>query len=714
MFLLDATFKHLMNYKYILNFFLSPKYRFLIGIFLILLSNLSHAKNPCHVKDPWLNTGIGLGELKHQLSLKNCKRDSRNFAACIFALQNFALYTRNPNRVGFFSDHDLEVKKSEVKGLVKKFGLYSLVELKPYRGRYNLLTNNPNPYSYLFPINKKPTPQEYYRIRNQAILSDIQRFTDDFIKSAQQGMEIMSFEEIIDAISDRIPRERIPIAVADSLNQSFKVRADAHSQLSIERPTHLIRQKTIEGLGFDFLGQNLDQEIDEFSYGNGESVKQIVGFYPDSEGSFPAAKAGLRLGDYLIAINGKKTNNKSVCEIIELIRKNKNLSVLVTVKRPGVGILTHELKKTNFLVNNVQIKQVEYKGQFFLYLKIKSFFEIGLFRRIYQKLAEFNHEKISGVILDLRGNRGGFEKEGILITSLFIGLDKTSLGILKVDKKGNLENKEIQYRSGRTLIQETLDWIDQEKNEIDNLSDRNWDAREIVSLNQRRINLKNKEDEINELVKVPFQVYFENKPTVVLIDAASASSSEVVAGALRDQRVALLVGESTYGKGTVQEKKPFKLMSSNISFSNSISGESELSIQSEIPNGSKPSMSLSKTIQVFYQPGGTTNQRVGIGADFEVPYRPDITPEQGWRPREMDREPLARQVPVLGRPISPLQKEIGFVKNCIDEELIKSQFKNRFKIHSESLTSSVENDYRLIYAKEVLSCFIKKKGSSHD
>ncbi|MFA5827713.1 MAG: S41 family peptidase [Candidatus Paceibacterota bacterium] len=205
----------------------------------------------------------------------------------------------------------------------------------------------------------------------------------------------------------------------------------------------------------------------------------------------PAWNSGIKAGDKIIKINDVITNNMTTEEAINLIRGPKGTTVTLTVLR-GDEEKTREIVVTR---EKIQIPTIdtELREDGIFVIKFYSFSEnsVNLFR---DALIKFIDSKSSKLILDLRGNPGGYLDSAVNIGSWFIDEGKV---ILSEDSLNGSKPK--VYRShGPKLFNDKLSFV-------------------------------------------------------VLVDEGSASASEILAGALREHGIATLVGEKTFGKGSVQE-----------------------------------------------------------------------------------------------------------------------------------------------------------------
>jgi carboxyl-terminal processing protease len=240
----------------------------------------------------------------------------------------------------------------------------------------------------------------------------------------------------------------------------------------------------------------------------------------------PASKAGLKAGDYIVKIDGVQVQGKSLMDAVDLMRGPVGSSIEITVRRRGV-------KKSlifNIIREIIQIQSVksELIEDNIGYIRLTSFNENSS-EQIKEKVKKLNKNKdLKGYILDLRNNPGGLLSQAIKISDFF------------------LENGEIVSTKSRKTS-ENKKWF-AKKGDITN-----------------------------------------GKTLIVLINYGSASASEIVAGALKDHKRAIILGENSYGKG---------------------------SVQSIIPLKNRGAIRL--TIAKYYLPSGKSISLVGVTPDIEI------------------------------------------------------------------------------------------------
>ena len=242
----------------------------------------------------------------------------------------------------------------------------------------------------------------------------------------------------------------------------------------------------------------------------------------------PAEKAGIKAGDYIVKIGSEQVQGKSLMEAVKLMRGPVGTSINLTVRRKNVKKpLEFNITRKIIEIQSVNSKIIS-KEKNIGYVRLKSFNE-NSDNQFLKSLKKFeNNKKIKGYVIDLRNNPGGLLTQAINITDFF------------------LDDGEIVSTKGRR-VSET----------------RKFFAR--------------KGDEI------------KGKPLVVIINNGSASAAEIFAGALKDHKRAIILGENSYGKGSVQSIIPLK-------------------------NGGGMRLTISK----YYLPSGESISEVGVTPDILV------------------------------------------------------------------------------------------------
>lgn len=239
---------------------------------------------------------------------------------------------------------------------------------------------------------------------------------------------------------------------------------------------------------------------------------------------FPAAKAGLRPQDVIVAIDDKPTTGMTVEEAVLKIRGEKGTEVSLRIIRDKKEDLTFKITR-----DDIKIKSVKWEitNGNIGYMEVNQFSD-DTARLAQEAAVDFKEKGVKGVVLDLRGNPGGLVTAATHLSSLWLPQGKTIL----------------QERRGKTAV-----------------------STELANGNALLAGI----------------------PTVVLIDAGSASASEITAGALKDNGAATIVGVKSFGKGSVQQIVP-------------LPGNAELKV----------------TIARWYRPNGDNIDKKGITPDKEV------------------------------------------------------------------------------------------------
>ena len=239
----------------------------------------------------------------------------------------------------------------------------------------------------------------------------------------------------------------------------------------------------------------------------------------------PAAKEGVKAGDYIVKINGIQVQGKTLTEAVELMRGPVGSSLEITIRRKGIKkALVFEITREIIEVKSVKSKIIDNNVG---YIRLTAFNENSS-NQVRDKIKKFKINKINKYVLDLRNNPGGLLSQAVKISDFFLDNGE----IVSTKSRKSFENRKYFAKNGDIINGKTL---------------------------------------------------------IVLINYGSASASEIVAGALKDHKRAILIGENSYGKG---------------------------SVQSIIPLKNKGAIRL--TISKYYLPSGKSISGTGITPDIEV------------------------------------------------------------------------------------------------
>ena len=240
----------------------------------------------------------------------------------------------------------------------------------------------------------------------------------------------------------------------------------------------------------------------------------------------PASRAGLKAGDYIVKINNVQVQGKSLSEAVDLMRGPVGSGIELTVRRRG----EKKALTFNIIREVIQVQSVksEIMDENIGYIRLTSFNDNSS-DQIEKQIKKLKKNKnIKSFILDLRNNPGGLLTQAIKISDFF------------------LENGEIVSTKSRKKFE-----------------NRKWFAKK------------------GDII--------DGKTLLVLINYGSASASEIVAGALKDHKRAVIIGENSYGKG---------------------------SVQSIIPLKNRGAIRL--TVAKYYLPSGKSISEVGVRPDIEI------------------------------------------------------------------------------------------------
>ena len=240
----------------------------------------------------------------------------------------------------------------------------------------------------------------------------------------------------------------------------------------------------------------------------------------------PASRAGIKAGDYIVKINDIQVQGKSLSEAVDLMRGPVGSGIELTIRRRGEKkALTFNIVREVIQIKSVKADLLEKNIG---YIRLTSFNE-NSGKQIKKEINKFEENKnVKAYILDLRNNPGGLLSQAIKISDFFLNYGE----IVSTKSRKSSEN-------------------------------RKWFAKKGDLTNGKTI--------------------------VVLINYGSASASEIVAGALKDHKRAILLGENSYGKGSVQSIIPLK------------------------NDGA-----IRLTVAKYYLPSGKSISEVGVSPDIEI------------------------------------------------------------------------------------------------
>lgn len=279
--------------------------------------------------------------------------------------------------------------------------------------------------------------------------------------------------------------------------------------------------------------QKFDEDIKGIFGGIGAEIglksDQIVVIAPLA--ASPAERAGLKAGDKIIEVDGTSTAGMNVNDAVKLIRGEVGTTVTLTIFREGFT----DVKKIPIVRDVIRVPTVDVKpleiDPTLTYIKLHSFNEVAP-QVFYEQTQSAVQNGTKGIVLDLRNNPGGFLEVAVDLAGWFL-------------------------ERGKVVVKEEF---------REELADK------------------------NQSFSTHGNGAFKSVPVVILVNNGSASASEILAGALRDHRNIKLVGEQTFGKGTVQELRPL----------------------------SHEGATLKITVARWILPNGGTIEKTGLKPDVEI------------------------------------------------------------------------------------------------
>jgi carboxyl-terminal processing protease len=367
------------------------------------------------------------------------------------------------------------------------------------------------------------------------------------VKKSGPTLLIFSFLALFVCAAFTLP----PLAKAQEETTKQKLSSQYQKAINIIRENYIVEldhetltKSAIHGMlksldpHSDYLDRKAYQEFNEKQhsqyFGIGSLIRTInrVTYVVEPFKGSPASRAGLRYGDQIVAVDGKDTSSWSSDRVRQLLLGERGTQVSVSVKRMGVA----EPITTTITRDGIWLPSIP---NYYLvkptigYIGLTRNFQSTTSKELQNAMAELREKGAESFILDLRQNGGGYLDQAIRVADQFLQRGQTVVS--------------VRGRTGR-----------------------NFDQNAIAESGAS-----------------------ENFPLIVLIDRATASASEIVAGAVQDHDRGLIVGESSFGKGLVQ--RIFQLS-----------------------NGG----ALTLTIAHYYTPSGRLIQRdYSNGSLFEYYYR---------------------------------------------------------------------------------------------
>jgi len=304
--------------------------------------------------------------------------------------------------------------------------------------------------------------------------------------------ELQQFANVFAAIKNSYVEPMSDKQLIDDAIKGLFLDLDPHS--TYLDPEAFKEMEAITEGGFGGLGIEIGSE---------DGMPKVIAPIEDT----PAARAGILAGDLITAINGKPTKGMTLSEAVKLMRGEPKTSIVLTIKRQGVDKpLTFKIVRDLIKVRSVRSKMLSSN---IAYVRIAQF-QDGTSTDLVKQLQALSKSKTpKALILDLRNDPGGLLESAIGVASTFL-----KDGDLVVSTKGRVPSSNHQYYA------KSVDYADDSGARPGSLQ------------------------------------WAKTVPMVVLINIGSASASEIVAGALQDHKRATVMGNRSFGKGSVQSVLP--------------------------------------------------------------------------------------------------------------------------------------------------------------
>ncbi len=354
----------------------------------------------------------------------------------------------------------------------------------------------------------------------------------------------------------------------------------------------------------------------------------------------PAFKAGIRANDVITQVDGVVVEGMEFDKVVEKIRGDKGTVVKITVERSGSPI-TMDVTRDLIEMKNVTQKLLGAKQEA-AYIKLSDFMtrdadgNTMVYSETAKALTNLMAKKPKGIIFDLRDNGGGLLTESVRIASLF--LKKKSPVVSTKSLSGGLT--------------QTLKTFDEPLTDL---------------------------------------------PLVVLINPRSASASEIVAGALQDHQRAFLIGERSFGKGTVQNVSPLNQMNRLVA----AKAVDPIVVPFAHRLNNSPDILAFHTIQYFLLPSGRSNQVETVQPDVEIFTSPTPTAAEKVAFREED-EYAVLPAPLGKKWVQPRPAKVSALNTCLAKGSAKKTF-------ADDASAAIAPDYQLLVAVDAVNCITDEK-----
>jgi carboxyl-terminal processing protease len=311
------------------------------------------------------------------------------------------------------------------------------------------------------------------------------------------------------------PSDSPPLLPIDQIGDLTRRVGRQYSGIDFEKMADACLKPMVEGLDrlSGYLNADSFRELQVGSGGLGGIGLEldILGRHTRILSAFentPASRSDLQRGDLILSIDGIPTGGVALADVVKLMRGKPGSTIVLEISRPGAaGTLRRELTREIIRIQSVRSRLMD---DGLLYVRLSQF-QDATFENFVKALRSLDGKDLTGIVLDLRNNPGGLLTSCVAVAAVFLR-----------------ETEVVVEMRGRT------------------------------PMNQRKLLARPENDRFRNtsLNSLPYAV--RGAPLAVLVNRRSAACSEILAAALQDHKRAKIVGEKTYGIGTVQTILPME------------------------------------------------------------------------------------------------------------------------------------------------------------
>lgn len=345
--------------------------------------------------DPWRGSGLGVEVLDERLQNDGCRRSDLAFLGCVGAVQG-VLDAEGRER------HFLpasQVPPREPAKVLLRFGPAAVIEDPSQR------------------IRAEGNALEVIRARMQRI----ERRREQLGSGLKREVDFAAVRDWLKR--EALTPERVEELVAGAVNGQLAV-TDAHARIAPAAPpgnrqgSGTSARSATERLIYTGIGAGIQPMID---------AAIVTSVMRDG----PAARAGVQVQDFILAVDGASTAGRSAEDIVERLRGKSGTTVKLTLKRQA-EVFEVEVTRDKVQVKNVSSQAMIDRRWQLAYLKIESFLDPGTCREVRRELDGLLKPTLNGLILDLRDNSGGLIDQAVCVADLFLPEGETVLEVRRV------------------------------------------------------------------------------------------------------------------------------------------------------------------------------------------------------------------------------------------------------------------------------------------